>query len=273
LATSSGSVGIGTTGPASALHINSSSVQGALLVTNGSGSNYTALFVNATSGNVGIGTTAPQNILDVVGAVTVSKGLNASNLNVTGFSITDDSLITLSDGSKKKIKDIKAGEEVLTLDEKTGRIVSMKVNALRDHGVKLTYELTTKTGRAVNTTREHPYLAKLYEQELCDKYDDNVWNKEADEFNNGYCTRWVEVMDLGEDDYIAVPADKDNYIPILPNNISSASEGVITLSGKTLFNPLSPESILQSNLRAKATNDTSFECGAFSFASSTLPSN
>src|SRR3990167_6478339 len=44
----SNNVGIGTASPAATLHINSSSVKGALLVTNGSGSNYTAFFVNAT---------------------------------------------------------------------------------------------------------------------------------------------------------------------------------------------------------------------------------
>jgi len=113
-----------------------------------------------TTGNVGIGTTDTKNALDVVGAVAVSKGLNASNLNVTGFSITDDSLVTLSDGSKKKIKDVKAGEGVLTLDEKTGKLVPRKVNALLDHGIKPIYEMATEDGRAINTTAEHPYFVK-----------------------------------------------------------------------------------------------------------------
>jgi len=114
------------------------------------------------SGSVGIGTTGPQNKLEVIGAATFAGGVNASSLNVTGFSITDDSLVTLSDGSKKKIKDIAAGEEVLTLDEKTGKLVPRKVNALLDHGIKPIYEMATEDGRAINTTAEHPYFVRIY---------------------------------------------------------------------------------------------------------------
>src|SRR3989338_3328044 len=66
----SGNVGIGTTNPAATLHINSSSVNGALLVTNGSGSNYTAFFVNATLGRVGIGTTSPGAKLEIGDVIT-----------------------------------------------------------------------------------------------------------------------------------------------------------------------------------------------------------
>ena len=58
-----------------------------------------------------------------------------------GFSITDDSLVALADGSKKKIKDIKEGDFVLSLDENSGKIVSRKVNALLDHGIKQIYEM------------------------------------------------------------------------------------------------------------------------------------
>ena len=96
-----------------------------------------------------------------------------------GFSITDDSLVTLADGSKKKIKDIKANDYVQSLDENTGKIVAKKVNALVDHGIKPIRELKTISGRSINTTTEHPYLVKLHDKELCDKYAGNIWNKEA----------------------------------------------------------------------------------------------
>ena len=84
----------------------------------------TANMVIKDGGNLGIGTTSPLNPLHVIGGATFAGGVNASSLNVTGFCVAEDSLITLADGTKKKIKDIKEGEYVQSLDEKTGKIVS-----------------------------------------------------------------------------------------------------------------------------------------------------
>ena len=61
-----GNVGIGTVNPLATLHINGSGANSGLLVSNGSGSNYTAFFVNSTSGNIGIGTNSPTATLHFV---------------------------------------------------------------------------------------------------------------------------------------------------------------------------------------------------------------
>ena len=67
---STASVGIGTVSPLSRLHINDSSAEGALTITNVSGT--TIFFVNGSSGNVGVGTTNPVETLSVTGNFSVS---------------------------------------------------------------------------------------------------------------------------------------------------------------------------------------------------------
>src|SRR3989338_4007450 len=162
--------------------------------------------------------------------------------------------------SKKKIKDVKENDYVLSLDESSGKLKPSRVKALVDHGIKPIYEMTTEDGRAINTTAEHPYLVKLYDKKLCDKLSGDVWNKDRknalnensiaeksvgeknsneinsieDEFEQkGYCTRWVEVRYLEEGMEIAVPSIEGFY-SALESEVSSGAG--LSLGSSSSFN-------------------------------------
>ena len=87
---------------------------------------------------------------------TTATSTFAGGLTVAGHCVTGDT--RLRRRRKKKngegydyddvmIKDIQSGDEIASLDEKTGKIVWSKVNALMDMGVKKIYKLTTAGGR------------------------------------------------------------------------------------------------------------------------------
>ncbi|MDP3795173.1 MAG: hypothetical protein Q8R13_04590, partial [bacterium] len=153
--TNTGNVGIGTTSPS------------AKFAFTGDGTGATRAFVIADSantervsilnnGNVGIGTTSPVQLLSIAGhCVTGDTRLRRrrrKNKNVNGeWEYDYDEVL---------IKEIQQGDEIASLDEKTGRIVWSKVNALMDMGVKPIYKLTTASGKTIRTTAEHPYLVR-----------------------------------------------------------------------------------------------------------------
>ncbi|MDO8569905.1 MAG: hypothetical protein Q7R89_04010, partial [bacterium] len=56
------------------------------------------------------------------------------------------------------IKNIEEGDEIQSLDEKTGKLVWSMVNKLLYMGMKQTYKITTEDGREIRTTANHPYL-------------------------------------------------------------------------------------------------------------------
>lgn len=66
--------------------------------------------------------------------------------------------IPLKTGEVKFISDIKVGDEVLSLDEKTKKIVFSRVNAVIDSGIKRVYEVSTNKGHHTEVTEEHPFL-------------------------------------------------------------------------------------------------------------------
>ena len=91
---------------------------------------------------------------------------------IEGQCITGDSLLPIVDVEKgnhkdypynselKQIKDVKAGDYVLSLNQETNKIEPHRIKGLLDMGVRPVYRLTTESGKTIRTTGNHPYLAK-----------------------------------------------------------------------------------------------------------------
>ncbi|MDP3779037.1 MAG: NYN domain-containing protein, partial [bacterium] len=110
-----------------------------------------------TNGNVGIGTVNPIQALHVVGQCVTGDTLlkrkqRRRRKNANGEWVEEEYFENV------RIDEIEAGDEILTLDEHTGKLVVSRVNALMDMGVKEIYKLTTATGKTIRTTGNHPYL-------------------------------------------------------------------------------------------------------------------
>ncbi len=89
-----------------------------------------------------------------------------------GLCLTGDTLITMADGSKKTIKEIVdnnlVGEEVLTLDLKTNRLVKGTITHCFDNGVKDVYKITLQNGLEIEATADHKFLTPFGWKEVKD---------------------------------------------------------------------------------------------------------
>ncbi|MBI4093035.1 MAG: NYN domain-containing protein, partial [Candidatus Kerfeldbacteria bacterium] len=177
--TTSGSVGIATTTPGGTFGEKFTVVGGTFIT----GSTTIAAFsggvpgntlvVNTNEGRVGVGTAAPGYLFHVLGqCVTGDTKLRrrrrrkskAQNLT---RSATTLSLSRRGEGEvdaeyiydSVRIDQIEPGDEILSLNEDTGKFEYQKVKALMDMGTKPIYKLTTATGKTIRTTGNHPYLA------------------------------------------------------------------------------------------------------------------
>ncbi|MFH1610473.1 MAG: hypothetical protein ABIA91_01145, partial [Patescibacteria group bacterium] len=96
----------------------------------------------------------------------------ATTTYIEGQCVTGDTLLPIVTGSfdssplrsdslrMTAIRDIKGGEYVMSLNEKTGLLEPAKIKGLLDMGVKPIYKLTTESGKEIRTTGNHPYLTQ-----------------------------------------------------------------------------------------------------------------
>ena len=72
--------------------------------------------------------------------------------------LDEDSPIAMSDGSYKKIKDVKVGDKVISYNEVKRTLPINKVLNVWDRGYKESYKITLENGDSVIATDDHPFL-------------------------------------------------------------------------------------------------------------------
>ncbi|MBU4482459.1 hypothetical protein KKC16_03360, partial [Patescibacteria group bacterium] len=115
---------------------------------------------NATTSNsLWIGTGGSPTTLDLAGGdLYVQDDVHIDGQCVTGDTVLP--IVRVNNIEYVRIDEIKGGEYVMSLNEKTGLLEPARINGLLDMGVKPIYKLTTESGKQIRTTGNHPYLVK-----------------------------------------------------------------------------------------------------------------
>lgn len=127
-----------------------------------SGSEYTFYFhVPDEWGNSGTGGGYFQIRMRFVDADGATGPWNSWTEGSYGWScLTGDTLITMSDGKKKRLKDLKKGDKVLGVDPETGELVATEVTATDTDEVKFKDEYTIwylSDGTKIKTVNKHRF--------------------------------------------------------------------------------------------------------------------
>ena len=62
----------------------------------------------------------------------------------------------------------------MSLNEFTGAMEYARINKLMDMGIQDVYELTTKSGKVIRTTANHPYLTMLEDNPITNEKQINI---------------------------------------------------------------------------------------------------
>ncbi|MDO8729280.1 MAG: NYN domain-containing protein, partial [bacterium] len=136
-------------------------------------SSLSALTIDS-NGNVGVATTSPvAGFAVATHCVTGDTKLRRRKRRKSHSAHTSLKLRVASKASRDdfiydevRIDEIKEGDEIQSLDEKTGKLVWSRVNKLMYMGEKEIWKITTESGKTIRTTSEHPYLVKTSTEEF-----------------------------------------------------------------------------------------------------------
>ncbi|KKW09488.1 MAG: hypothetical protein UY44_C0001G0053 [Candidatus Kaiserbacteria bacterium GW2011_GWA2_49_19] len=202
---------------ASALNASTTNSYGLTVNANtGATNNFAAAFLG---GNTGFGTTSPSKLLSVHGqCVTADTRLRRrrrkkGKVGGKRSDLTSGERSDLEESDyiydEVAIVDIKEGDEIQSLDEKTGRFVWSRVNALMDMGIKPLYRLITQTGRTIRTTENHPYFVRTSEAPKTPHQ--KLYRFEAD--------LSMKVEDYNVDTVVAVANTECSFTLIIPRKV------------------------------------------------------
>jgi hypothetical protein len=98
-----------------------------------------------------------------------------------------DSLIRMSDGSHKKISDVKIGDWVETVNQRTGEIQSREVEFMYENlSQEDMYEIETEDGRVLKLTSNHKVLTSDLVWKRVDELRENDEILEINKKNSSY---------------------------------------------------------------------------------------
>ncbi|MEK7527375.1 MAG: hypothetical protein AAB537_03130, partial [Patescibacteria group bacterium] len=249
LTTLNNRLGIGTTSPWALFSLSASSTDQThtplFVVSTTSPTASTTAFVIDSQGRVGVGTSTPGTDFAVQGGLLASGVTNLMGHCVTGdtklrrrrrkkspfgkgrgpLAVRDFKSSALSGTSFSKggfedddyiydevaIKDIEAGDEIQSLDAKTGQLVWHKVKGVAFMGTKPIFKLTTESGKTIRTTAEHPYFVRNLHTEKRLAKKQKLYRFEVDQS--------VRIEELSRDSVVAVANKEQEFSAIIPRKL------------------------------------------------------
>ena len=145
-----------------------------------------------------LGMTVPPHQKKLLQECTKRNRIAIKSANSLGKCSLYSDFVVLGNGTLVKAKDLIDKEfNILTYDEKEDKQYSGTARAV-DNGVKECYEITTKTGKVISRTSNHP-LYKAHTQKTNRRIDGRRLTIEP------IVDGWTECKDLKAGDYILVP--------------------------------------------------------------------